>query len=286
MENIVRTVYGADVQSCEFINAPLVIQPNTTLNQKFNFQATGVLPPNAYPSLGYIAIGNGGHSMSVGVGGIPAPLYIPHYPTDAALYNHLPFVLRLPTNDLTVAQQASYRGRTMVTIAGTQYVAYYLKTLVPVTLPVTPVPTPSIQSNSLLNGVTTSTPFVPSVANLSPTPPTIAQQQAAATSGNYVSVSAPFSIVLSAFDVVELVNVSNIIYGSPNFAIISEVALCTGYDSRVTGAFGSAATVTYTEALAVQVAVHGNDFKLLTNSTSGVTLNIDVGASAPMLVLV
>jgi hypothetical protein len=286
MENVVRTIYSANIQTCQFTKAPLVIEAYTTLNQKLNFQSAVSIPDGVYPSLEYFAVGNGGHSMSVGVGGIPTPGYVPHYPTDSGLYSQLPFVLRLPSNDLTLAQQASYRGRAMITAPNNiQYVAYYLKTLVPATTPATPVSTPSVQTRTLANGVTTSAQFVPTQSNLTPTPPTLAQQQAVATSGNYVSVSALYQLTLSLFDITELINVSTILYGSPNYAIISEVALCTGYDMPVSGTFGTANPVTYVEAIGAQIAVHSNDFKLLSGTTTSVSFNIDVGASTPMLLL-
>jgi len=152
---IVRTVYGAYLQTTQLLGLPMVLKPNSTLNEKFNIHDNVALASSDIPRLNYVSIGNGGHRMVVGTNGIARPEPVQHTPRDAALYNHLPFVLRLPGDDLTAQERMQYRLRRLETHDGTVYVAYYMKLLdLSNTLP-------QLELRTVNEGVTTSTPFVP-----------------------------------------------------------------------------------------------------------------------------
>ncbi len=281
METIVRSALGAYLQTCQLAQLPFTLFQYTTLNEKLNINVVTSLPANETPFLQYLAIGNGGHEMVVGANNITVPEPVQHQPTDAALYNQIPFVLRLPTNDLTTAQQTNYRLRANVVYGGVTYVAYYLKTLdLTTTTGGLTNQTPSMLYNTVSNGTTTSTAYTYTAANLNPTPPT----GSGSTTGNYISATAKLPINFTTFDINELLNVANIIYGSQDYAIISELALCSGLDGAVSGTFNGVLQ-NYTEAMAVQVMTFMNTFYPAVFTTNGINLLVDVGAVEPLFSL-
>jgi hypothetical protein len=279
MDGITRTVYGSYLQSCQLLGLPFVLTPNTTLNEKFQVQAgiapnTGVMPTSTY-----FAVGNGGHKLAI-TDGLYIPEPIQHMTTDAALYNQLPFVLREPTADLTTAEQASYALRVAVVYNGVNYVAYYLKRIDMTGVAV------SMQYKTVNSDQSvTTTPFTPNTTNLNPTPPAVSTTGVNVVSGNYVMASAPVPITLSATDVTELLNVANIIYGDPNAAIISEIALCSGVDKMIAVGGSGQPTFNFNEAVAVQVDSFINTFYALNFSQNGVQNIIDCGATEPLFSL-
>ena len=285
MEQICRTIFGAYLQTVQLMDLPYAPLPFSTLNQKFSINQNVVVPEAPIPFLQYFAIGNGGHSMTIGANNITIPVPIQHSPTDAALYNQLPFVLRLPTNDLTPAQMSNYRLRTVVTYNGVQYIAYYLKKLnLNSVAGGAVVNTPSTMYNTVANGTTTSTAFTPTDANLNPTPPTVTAGGAVSTTGNYVSATANVPVTMDAFDITEYLNVANIIYGSPNYAIISEIALCSGLDYATTGIINGA-SASYTDAIAVQIMTFMSEFYPVQFTNAGINLLVDIGAVEPLFAL-
>ena len=224
MQNITRTVYNSYLQTCLLMDLPWTCMPNSTLNEKFAVQA-GVYPATGViPDLGYYCIGNGGHTFSVGSNDIAYPEPVQHQATDAALYDHLPFVLVPLTADLSPQQQAQYALRRTEVHGGITYAAYYLRRM---TLPTSA----SMQLLNVSNGVTTSSAFTASNSNLNPTPPTLNSSGVNITSGNYASASAQLTLSLNAQDVANLLNVATILYGTPDAAIISEIGLCSGRDA-------------------------------------------------------
>jgi hypothetical protein len=285
MEYNTRTIYGAYLQTVQLMQLPFNLLPYSTLNQKFSINESVVVPAAPIPFLNYFAIGNGGYSLTVGANNIPLLTPIQHLPTDAALYNQMPFVLRLPSNDLTPAQMVNYRLRTLVTYGNVEYVAYYLKTLNLNTVGSgAVVNTPSTLYNTVANGTTTSTAFIPTESNLNPTPPTILPGGAVSTNGNYVSAVAIVPVVLDAFDISEYQNVANIIYGSTDYAIISEMAICSGLDYTTTGVFNGT-TQTYTDAIAVQIMMFLGKYYAVNFTTSGINIDLDIGALEPLFSL-
>jgi hypothetical protein len=285
MENIVRTVYGAYLQTIQLMDLPFALMNHTTLNEKFNINNNAVLPQGEVPFLNYVAIGNGGHQMVMGANNIAVPEPIQHSPTDAALYNQLPFVLRLPTNDLTATQRANYRLRANVSYNNQTYIAYYLKTLnVTNTAGTLTNNVPQVMYKTVQNGTVTSTPFVPSAANLNPTPPTTTTSGALSTTGNYIAASSQVPLSLETFDLQELQNVANIIYGDPSYAIISEIALISGLDQTVTGTFNGQSQ-SYTEVAAAQIMSFVNAFYAVQFMNSGINMLFDVGAVEPLFAL-
>lgn len=273
MSSTNRTIYGSVLQTTQYAKTPFSLVPNTTLNEKFNVQA-GIVPPTV-PSVGYYCIGNGGHKLQTGANGLALIQALSHSATDAALYSHLPFVLRPVTNDLTITERAKYILRTQVSYNSQNYIAYYGKRLDMSSAQLTM----KIQTN--VNGTTTTASFVPAAANLSPTPPTINNTGVNPLAGQYALVSSTLGLALTAAETQEIINAATIIYGDPAYAIISEIGMCSGVDKAITLSNGD----TFQEAIAVQITSHVSTFHLLQSASNGVTGTLQIGSAEPMLVL-
>lgn len=276
MQSSVRTVYGAYLQTVQLLGLPVVIKPNSTLNEKFEIHESVALAENEMPSVKYVSIGNGGHAMVSGVGNISKPEPIQHTPRDAALFNHLPFILRLPTNDLSVAERENYRLRKTEFHDGILYVAYYLKVL---DLSETD---PQLELRTVSNGTTVSNEFSPTIGDLNPTPPAVIPNNPLNTTGDYIAATAKVPFEMSADDITEFLNVCDIIYGDVNYAMISEIALCSGYDKLLTGDLNGTA-ISYTDAIGVQVTNFITAFFSATFTNQALTVNLDLGSAEPLL---
>lgn len=273
MENVTRTLYGQMLQTAQFSNLPFDMVPNTTLNEKFSVQS-GVVPATM-PSVGYYCIGNGGHTFQTGVGGLAIIQTLQHSATDAALFSHLPFVLRATNNDLTISERAKYGLRVPVTYNSTSYIAYYLKRIDMTAAAL------SMKIQSSNNGSTTTATFVPTAANLSPEAAQLTTNGANILQGQYGLVSATLGLNLTAAECQEILNAAAIIYGDSAYAIISEIGLCSGVDKVVSLPNGDS----FTEVIACQVASHVSTMHVLQAASTGVGGTLQIGAAEPLLVL-
>lgn len=280
MESITRTIYGAHVQDCAFLGIPYQMLENSTLNEKFNIEA-GVLPAGGkVPAGRYYAIGNGGHKFSVGEGGLSKPEPLQHRARDAALFNHIPFVLREPASDLSSSERAKYALRKQVTVNGLSYIAYYLKRI-----DFTGVSAEPLYKTVQEDGTTVTTPFAPTTGDLNPTPPDLDPSGVNLPSGDYLSVSAKLALTLTQEECEELLNVANLMFGDEEFAIISEVALVTAIDKTITAGGGGQPTFNFNEVIAAQCASFINTFFPVKFSNNGVQILLDVGATEPLFKL-
>jgi hypothetical protein len=278
MENVQRTVYAAYNQTCKELGLPIQYPNYTTLNQALQIQANYVYPTDTNPILQYAVIGNGGSTFQTGANGIEEPVPIEHMATDANLYSMIPFVLRLPTNDLTPTEMAQYRLRSTLVVNGITYIAYYAILLNSTN---TAIQMLNVTNN---NGVLTSSPFVPSASNLNPTPPSLTTLSANTIAGNYVSVTALEQLNLTTAQIADLLNVANIIYGNQYAAIISEIGICSGFDIQVDGTSNGTA-ITYAEAVGVQINAFVNTFYAMYYSQNGLNVTYNVGVNEPLMQL-
>jgi hypothetical protein len=278
MEQTTRTAWGAYLQTCLLLNLPWSLMTDTTLNEKFNVQA-GVAPASGViPTQRYYCIGNGGATISVGSNGVTAPSPLQHEATDAALFNHLPFIMRPVASDLSASQMAQYALRVVQTYNGTAYACYYLRRI-----DFTNVAA-QIQMNTVTNGQTTTTPYVANTANLNPTPPATSSGSVSTVSGDYLTAAAILGLSFSAQDAAELVNCANIIYGDPRYAIISEVGLVSGVDSVVQVA-ASGGSFNMTECISAQINSFIDTFIPMNYMNNGTTINLNVGSTEPLFQL-
>jgi len=277
MQTIVRTIYGSHLQSCELLKRPFTVLPNSTINEKFNVFPAEIPATNEYPSLTCIALGNKGVTYEVGTNNFILTNPVPHLPSHAGLYNYLPFIARLTTADLTPAERTNYRMRVLATVGGVNYVFYYLKVL-----PITNV-VPTVVIRNVVNGVITATPFVPSVSDLAPAQVVLPTTTINNPNGDYLVSTSVINFSLNQNDVNEIINAATILYNDPRYAVISEIALCTGIDRTLSGTFG-ATTAPYIESVVTQIAAFIHQYHSLTSTTTGVQIEFDVGAVEPLLI--
>ena len=107
--------------------------------------------------------------------------------------------------------------------------------------------------------------------------------------GSYMRVSAVMTIVFSPAEVQEIIDAVTLFYGDANYAVISEMGLCTGVEKVVTDKYPndiaapqvttSVTPDTYYEAAGVQVAAHVTTIYPLQAFLGGLSIPIDVGTS-------
>lgn len=276
MKSIQTTIFSSYLQTCHHLDVPFVIKEKSTLNEKLNIQAAAAIQPTEKPGLRYLVIGNGGHRAVVGVNGFPLIDGIDHQADHAALYSQIPFILRTVDNDLTPGERAGYALRTQVTIEGRNYIAYYAKRINTTNLVV------NIKKTVVEDGISTTTDYVTSSANLNPVPPELSNTGAISTSGEYLSTSAVLSIPFVERDVTELLNVAKILFNDERYAVISEFGFCTGIDRNVQIDTTQGQT-TFKEAVAVQIATFVTAHYELIFNTKGFDFRIETGAVEPLL---
>lgn len=276
MQSIVPTLWSSYLQTCAHLALPFKVTEHTTLNEKFDIQANAGVPAGKMPSLKILTIGNGGHRGVSGVNGFPLTVPIDHQADHAALYNHIPFVLRATNDDLGPTDRAKYALRKEITVDGTNYYAYYGKRLDFKDV------VPSLKETVTDNGVSTSSVYTPTSANLNPTPPSISSTGVVTTSGEYLSASAVFAIPFTANDVAELIKVAKILYNDENYAVVSEFGFCTAIDNTVSVPT-SGGQSNFLEAIACQIAFFvGAHYEMVFN-TDGFDFRIEAGAVEPLL---
>ena len=278
VQAIQRTAYGALLQSCLYYGIPYPIIPNSTLNDALGINATINPAPTDVQNINYYAIGIGGSSITPGSGGAPNLVTIlPHKSRDVAPYYQIPFVLRALTNDLTPTQVAGYRLRKIITIAGVQYAAYYIKAIDKTSA------TAELMYNSVSSGgVTTSTAFTPDSQDMAPIPPALDSSGVIISSADSISASIISNLTFSTFDITEILNVCSIMLSNPNYAVITEIAVCSGVDKTLTGTFNGS-LLNYTEAVGVTVNSFMSTDLPLPFLNQALTLSVNWGATESLL---
>lgn len=276
--SVQRTIYATYLQNCLYQDRPFVLAPNSTLNTKLNIHKDVDAPPGVTPRLMYYAIGNGGHTMSIGGNGLAISVPKIHRATDAALYNQIPFVLREDNDDLPTLEQSKYGLRRKETHGGVDYWAYYLKRLDFSST----VPTMKYSINDA--GVITTNEFLPTNDNLNPEPPVLLADGSNPTEAEYVHVEALTTVQFTQQDRDELMEVARILYGDEKYALISEIALCSGVDRQLTVPAQGGGTQSFNEAVSVQVNHFIQLFRQLEYDNRGFDMTLNLGGTDPMVV--
>lgn len=272
MEQVTRTVYGSALQTSMLLGIPYVAPEFSTLNKRFNVLPDAVLADKEYPHMTLMCYGNGGHKVVTGADGIGYTKIQQHEPDDAAPFKALPWCLRPTNNDLTPVERAKYAMRVVATYNGETYFAYYLKRLNMNGVTV------RMQKRTVDNGNVTSVDFVPTADNLVPVPNELANSGSNALIADYLTVSALLSVTLSEADCAEILNVSRIIFGDDNYAIISEIGLTSGADKVIGLTDGS----NFKESIVSQVVSFIGAFHQVKYTASGITGLFDVGTNEPL----
>lgn len=282
MTGVTRTVYGAYLQTCQYLNKAVGIRPFSTLNEKHGITVDEVITETEVPSVGYIAVGNKGHKFKIVDDGVAVPEVVQHTPTDAALYNQIPFIVRDVNNDLTPVERIKYAHRKVITVNDNDYIAYYLKRIDLLSV-IPEMNYKTVVTDPVTNTTTVSTEtFVTTAANLSPVAPVISSTSVTETTGDYVTATAKVEFSLSSTDVQELLNACNIIYGDEAYGIISEIGICSGVD-RLYELTYDGITSNYKEANFVQVTSFVSTFISLPHSTDGLNSILDIGSTESLL---
>ena len=277
MENIRRTLYGAGLQTALVLRIPYDIKPYTTLNEKFASNATESLMVGEMPRMGYVAIGNGGHTATPGVDGITLFAPLQHKATDPANFKHLPFVLRPLDDDLADLERERYGLRCIENHGGVDYAAYYLKRLDMAGVAI------AYKKKTVLAGVETISDFVPDAANMSPLPDPILPGNIHTTDGEYVYSTAVIELDVDDFDAAEILNAATVLYGKEDYAFISEIAFVSGVDRVLSAEGAGGATFNMNEVVAAQVFCHTSALQPLMYQRDGFKATYDVGIAEPLL---
>lgn len=268
--HVTPTIIGNMIQTYQYLDLPYVADPITTLNTKHDIIANETLPNGEIPRLKYLVIGNGGHRATVGTDNLAVIKNNLHRPRDTGLFSQIPFILRPAANDIPEAQQAKYRLRKKVTYNGKDYIAYYMRVID------FSDSTVKAEYVSVTDGNMTTTDFKFTVDDLSPTPTDYANNQVITADGNYVSVSAITEVKLTEEEINEIIDACTIIYGSADYAVISELGLVTGVDISTPNTTGVGAA-TVTECACAQIATFFNRFYKMETSTDYLIIDIQVG---------
>ncbi len=248
----VPTIWATEMGVAQYVGHPLTIHPNSTLDTVRNsaqifpqiptVHTLGMEIVDAYepvadtPNLRYqyVGIGIGAHTVSLATPlNIPTYKILPHRCTDVNLFHWIPFLVRPIDQDLTTQERTQYRYRRTLQIGGNLYAAYYLRKL-----DLSGVDPATILTTIGPNGSEINQPFIPSEANLYPTPPTNPQ-----TSGGVrLTHSVPLTLILTSDDIDELRNVAQLLYGDTSILMVSEVAFCSGVDKPITGRYPNSGT--------------------------------------------
>lgn len=269
----VKTMYNTQIELARALTQLYVPLTDSTLNQKFNVGDNApALNAGEYPTLGYFAIGNGAHSGRVTGTGTVIDIS-QHNVVHAALYNHIPFIIREVNNDLTNVERAKYGLRVQETYNGADYFVYYLKKL-----DLASATAIGVEEVTVSNGAITSASYQTTPAQLDPVVIPVSNTSANASTGKHIKVSSELEILLDSNDIQEIVNAIDIITGDIAFAVISEVATVTAVPGTINHPFDN---VGYTEALYAQVANFIPTNVDLKFTTTEVKLVSSIGHTSP-----
>lgn len=281
IQHITRTILAGALVSSKMLGKDYVIEPKTTLNEKFKVLEDQKPASNEPFHIRYYAIGNGGHvkasgdSIDVNINAdvlIDISLPAQRGPDHFALFSQIPFVLRETNDDLDATERAKYGMRvTNLQYNGVTYIGYFLKKL-----DLTQAQ-PKMKHYTVKDGITTSVPFVPDDANLKPVRKALAPEAVNLATGDYLAVESLVPIVLTREEIDEIRRACTIIYGSPLYAVISEIAIIASAERNVTSALGN-------EAISAQIMTHiGCDFNM-NYANKGVDIEVNMGVTEPMII--
>ena len=216
-----RTVYNIALHLAMLFNKPYKLLSNTTMNEKFELETSHYIPEGSYPTLNYIGIGVGGNPIIENAGSYN---YSEHSPIQGVLYEHIPFILRKPNNDLTSAERLKYRFRKILNINGDPYIAYYLKVIDNYDLRDYFYSIKETSDGSVLSLFDTN---IPDILNPTPHKRDIVYN----TDMEYVTKLANIKFILSNEEMNELKSVLDILKLTDR--TITEIVLATGIDKIV-----------------------------------------------------
>ena len=216
-----KTMYADNLEMNMLLGINQIDLPNTTLNEKFNVLPSQTIANGVYPKIQYLAIGVGGTDIIANAN----YKFSNHSPIDAALFEHIPFIMRPTTNDLLPVERANYRLRVLETHNGIEYACYYLKVITTV------INKQGLFEIDIINGNPSMRYFNTNSINLlTPTPRIVADNYLDITKNTYYAKTTKIGFTLYINEMEEINNVLTIIYGDTTRSI-SEIGVCTGIEN-------------------------------------------------------
>lgn len=236
-----RTLYMADLDLHRQLGVQYKPLTNTTLNEKFGVLVSEEIP-NQYPKLNGFVIGIGGSPV---VEGYESYAFNEHSPIDGALFQHVPFIVREYSMDLTEEERANYRLRVVETINNKQYCCYYMKLI-----PSFELKTNFYSIKTVLDGTSVASPslsvFDTNMSSiLNPVPRNRSLSYETMGKSEYVTKLAKVDFILTENEQEELVKALEV--KNLESRLVTELGLCTGIDFNTD--YGK-------ESLATQIAYH------------------------------
>ena len=274
----IRTLWASHLATLRYAGKPFTLLPNTTLNQKFNIGANEKPMTNEYPMLNGIVIGNSGCYGEMKPSGTLRTVHYNKKPTHAALFRHIPFIVRPIDNDLSATVRAGYGLRYPFAKDGVKYVAYFLKRLHPEDWAQSTTLT-SVGQDGIISNVDE---YIPDVSALTPVVPTVSNGTLITATGDYVGTTLQTKINLNENDIREIVDAVTIFLGDPELAVISEMGVTHGIMRQISGQFGSV-TSQYVESVCTQISMFAPEFSDLNSSAKSLEISLSCGNMEPLL---
>jgi len=275
MYDTVKTIYASNAEQLRDNHLPYRPLEFGTLNEKWGLYTDVATPEYAYPVISYIAAGRGGFRAIADTNGRLKTDVASHEPTDAALFEHIPFIARPINDDLTAVEREGYAGRVLVNTGGVEQFLYYLKRVA-----VTPS-TPAIDIQTIVDDVPVVTPYQPTPGQLDPSIRALSNVELNVVSGSHISVQTPGVIPFNSVDVTEMVAACIALFGDASYANLSEVGMVSAIPTQVNSTLGGI-NITYTEAILAQIDLHIPTSVLLPiASSSGFDIEYSTGTVTP-----
>jgi PHIKZ139 len=265
------SIYGLALINAMLANRYYKVHKNTTLNEKFNIKPTehtpqGTIQIPIFPRPKLFVLGVGGTPY---IDNVNSYKYSQHSVLDAALFKHIPFVIRPINDDLTDTQREKYRLRKTILVKGDEYYAYYAKVCDLIDYRNYNFLVNKVEGNDILSIMNFD-----SDRYLNPQPVIKPSDPKVVTEVNSVINRFKFEFRLIEEEQKELKNVLKVL-DMEDVAKITELGICHGYDIPTTYGYESLDTqITYFVDIDLDVALD-------LNSTSRFIRNIELGGSEP-----
>lgn len=224
MNLVTKTIYFDTVVLSHLREKNFKPLANTTLNEKFNINKD-ILMELSTPTLKYFAIGNG--NIETMDSETNMKLYHGnHRCIDAALYNHIPFVLRKEDEDLGSNERKNYRLRKRISINNEWYIAYYLKVI------------PDDMVLNQIIKITQETDTMPKIETFNTNDSSLLNpniydnniSELLVDNTEFITNSDQISLILTIEELNEIKEAMRILSIPQNEMVINEIALCSGTD--------------------------------------------------------
>lgn len=241
--NVTKTILGTTNDLETTLSVTPRYDVKSTLNAKYQILATGIPAAGQHPIMRYFGIGIGG-SRNVDGQNLSQPQAVSSLNMD--IYTPIPFRCLPIEQDLSTADRAQYRIRTIITIGSQQYVCYYLKLIT--------VDNTTVQYTKLNSTNNTQQAYTLDYSNLTPTAPTTSIDGSSNSVSSEIDVTVPTNFLVSGTEVQEAIQV--LYNGDLRYARITEIGVYTGTDIQNTANDSNNNPFTYTESIMTQLAMH------------------------------